>query len=121
MKEDRMEKAACIAREKSTAGRARRTGAASVMQSNTGSLPMPEREDLWPGRRPLECRTGETSPQALMRSRRCVPDAAPTSAEHVCVAAGSIDLFQNRTLSSYTSEMNKQQAIPTQPLTESKY
>src|SRR3989440_3698699 len=33
----------------------------------------------------------------------------------------SIDLFQNRTLSSYTSEMNKQQAIPTQPLTESKY
>src|SRR5256884_1319019 len=32
-----------------------------------------------------------------------------------------LDLFQNRTLSSYTSEMNKQQAIPTQPLTESKY
>src|SRR2546421_10547557 len=33
----------------------------------------------------------------------------------------SIDLFQNRTLSSYTNEMNKEQTIPTQPLTESKY
>ena len=87
-----MKKTSCIAREKSTARCARHTGAASVMQSNTGSLPMPEREDLWPGRRPLECRRGETSPQALMRWGRCVPDAAPTSAEHVCVAAGSMGL-----------------------------
>jgi hypothetical protein len=85
-------KTSCIAREKSTARCARHTGAASVMQSNTGSLPMPEREDLWPGQRPLECRRGEASPQALMRWGRCVPDAAPTSAEHVCVAAGSMGL-----------------------------
>jgi len=32
-----------------------------------------------------------------------------------------IDLFQNPTLSSYTSEMTKQKTIPTQPLTPSKY
>ena len=92
MKEDRMEKTSCYAREKSTVGCARHTCAPSVIEYNTGGMPMPEREDLWPGRRLLECQTGEVSHQALIRSRRCVPDAAPTSAEYVCVAVVSMGL-----------------------------
>jgi hypothetical protein len=57
-----------------------------------GTMPMRPKEGLWLGRRQLERRTGEVSRKALMRQRRCVPDAAPTSTEHVCVAAGSMGL-----------------------------
>ena len=43
------------------------------------------------------------------------------SAMKLLSSSFGLDLFQNPTLSSYTSEMNKEQTIPTQPLTESKY
>src|SRR5437660_9951385 len=43
------------------------------------------------------------------------------SAMKLLSSSFGLELFQNPTLSSYTSEMNKEQTIPTQPLTESKY
>src|SRR6266699_163442 len=85
MKEDRMGKTSCREEEKSTTGRARHTCAPSLMQESTTSMPTRRREDLWTGRRPSECRRGEASHEALVHDWHCVPDAAPNSAEHVCV------------------------------------
>lgn len=61
-----------------------------------GTMPMRPKEGLWLGQRQLERRTGEVSRQALMRQRRYVPNAVPTSTEHVCVPVVSMggDLLQ---------------------------